>query len=308
MEGQAIIKFMNRETSRQELLENKPEYHFKTIEELEPAMANLVAQLKEKIEAGEYDTLISDEVGGRIPTLVLRRIIQELNPEKKLNTFFVCGGFKFRGDKSYNEMVEFFKQKDGEIKKALIITEFIFQGTTIERMGNALSEGTSGDIEWDVASLFQYDIPSWMRDLKQDLGSKNVKIFIGEEDYGKAPGHEKGETHIHNNSWRLGGVDKSKKDYGVHPFALAKLMQEEGRIIRDEEMDEIFGITKEDSPKEVEEKLKDPEKNAAYEKRLAEPLTEEEIEKIKEDIINAREDVKTLANEIKKKIWKESGE
>jgi len=223
-----------------------------------------------------------------------------------LNTFFVCGGFKFRGDKSYSEMVEFFKQKDGEIKKALIITEFIFQGTTIERIGNALREGTSGDIKWDVASLFQYDIPSWMKDLRQDLGRKNVKLFIGEEDYGKAPGHEKGEIHMHNDSQRLGGIDKSKRDYGVHPVALAKLMQEEGRIIRNEEMDEIFGITKEDSPKEVEEKLKDPERIVAYEKRLAEPLTEEEIKSIKEDVRNAREDVKTLVNKIKKKVWVES--
>jgi len=64
---------MNQEINRQELLENKQEYHFKTIEELEPAIANLVAQLKEKIEIGEYDTLISDEVGGRIPTLVFKK-------------------------------------------------------------------------------------------------------------------------------------------------------------------------------------------------------------------------------------------
>ncbi|MFA6437470.1 MAG: hypothetical protein WC242_00575 [Candidatus Paceibacterota bacterium] len=298
---------MNQETSKQELLENKPEYNFKTIEELEPAIASLVAQLKEKIETGEYDTLISDEVGGRIPTLVLRKVIQELNPEKRLNTFFVCGGRSSRGKEDYYEMVSFFREHTDKIKKALIVTEFVFRGTTIRDMSDALRDGTDGKAELDVASLFQY-IPEEAEELRRGLERKNARLFVGEEDYGRAPGHEEGQIDLHNDAQWLGGIEKSKKEHSIHPIALVKLMQEEGRILRDEEFNEIFGITKEDSPKEVTEKLKDPERNVAYEKRLAEPLTEEEIQKINNDVRKAREDIKTLAEEIRKKIWTEAEE
>ncbi len=47
-----------------------PEYHFEEIAEIEQAVASLISQLKEKIKNGEYDTLISDDTGGRIPTLI----------------------------------------------------------------------------------------------------------------------------------------------------------------------------------------------------------------------------------------------
>lgn len=72
--------------------ESAPEFHFREIAEIEPAIISLVKQLKEKIESGEYDTLISDDVGGRIPTLVLRKIIKEHNPDQKLGTFFIANG------------------------------------------------------------------------------------------------------------------------------------------------------------------------------------------------------------------------
>jgi len=292
---------MNPETIRQELLENKPEYHFKTIGELEPAMASLVAQLKEKLEAGEYDTLVSDDVGGRIPTLVLRRIIKELDPEKRLNTFFISGGFQARGEQNYHEMVRFFRKNAEKIKKALLVTELIFRGRTMKNMSSALKEGTDEKAELDVAALFQYS-PDDAEKLRQELEHKKAHLFVGERDYGKAPGHEEGHIDLHNDARWLGGIEKSK-NYGIHPVALAKLMQEEGRILRDEEFYEIFGITKDDSPAKKVERLKDEARSVECSRREKEPLTEEEIERINDDVRNAREYVKTLAGEIARKIW-----
>ena len=49
-----------------EVQREEPKYHFEEMTEIEPAAIELVKQLKEKIERGEYDALISDDAGGRM--------------------------------------------------------------------------------------------------------------------------------------------------------------------------------------------------------------------------------------------------
>ena len=113
------------EQSKQERRESAKEFHFQEIMEIEPAMISLVSQLKKKIEKGEYDTLISDDVGGRIPTLILRKIIKELNPDQKLETYFIASGktyFPALADKEkYRHVIDFKKQ--ARVEKA--VTEYI---------------------------------------------------------------------------------------------------------------------------------------------------------------------------------------
>ena len=54
--------------------EKQEKYHYpEVMNELRPAIVSLVKQLKEAIERGDYQTIISDESRGRIPTLVLRK-------------------------------------------------------------------------------------------------------------------------------------------------------------------------------------------------------------------------------------------
>ncbi|MEK7121576.1 MAG: hypothetical protein AAB857_02610 [Patescibacteria group bacterium] len=115
--------------------ESTPEFHFREIAEIESAMASLVRQLKEKIESGEYDTLISDDIGGRIPTLILRKIIKEHNPDQPLGTFFIASGKTYlptsADTEKYEQLQEHLKKVTDKTKKALIVTQFISTGKTL---------------------------------------------------------------------------------------------------------------------------------------------------------------------------------
>ena len=73
--------------------EANPEYCFEgEFKELESLVLPLIEKLKENIDKGEYDMLIGDDASGRIPTLILRGIINERNRGSKVKTRFVAGG------------------------------------------------------------------------------------------------------------------------------------------------------------------------------------------------------------------------
>jgi len=86
------------------------EYYHPEIAEIEPAMIVLVEQIKSNIENGDYDTIISDDVGGRIPSLILRKIFKYKYPKRKFNTFFVSGG-QIINDKIQQELINRFLNK-----------------------------------------------------------------------------------------------------------------------------------------------------------------------------------------------------
>lgn len=75
----------------------RTEYFFPEIEIFEKPMREVVLQMKQEIEAGVYKVLLGDDIGGRIPTLILNEIIKEKNPQKDLGMFFVAGGHELPG-------------------------------------------------------------------------------------------------------------------------------------------------------------------------------------------------------------------
>ena len=138
-------------------IETEPTYHFKEVfRELESLIFPLIEKLKENIDKGEYDMLIGDDASGRIPTLVLRGIInvrnRKLHPELKpseaeTKTRFVAGG-RVENDKELKSALE--KLKLEVKKKALVVTEYIHTGKSIKRFSNILKEL---GIPFDIATL-----------------------------------------------------------------------------------------------------------------------------------------------------------
>jgi hypothetical protein len=101
--------------------EQKQEYNFEFMEEMEEAMVPAVTQLKGAIESGEYSALLGDDIKGRIPTLVLRKIFQEKephqnDPDKRIKACFVKSGKSHVPDVAGYDFGE---------KRILIVTEFI---------------------------------------------------------------------------------------------------------------------------------------------------------------------------------------
>lgn len=277
--------------------EPTPEYHFREIAEIEPAMTSLVMQMKEKIDNGEYDTLISDDVGGRIPALILRRIIKERHPEQRLETYFIASGKLYfptpENRDKYLKLQEHLERITAETKKALVITQFIFTGKTVIRLAEALKR--AGVENFDIAALDA--MPHFEQEtvLREALG--NNSLFVGSEAW----------HHIHEEHETLGGVRKTRKEYSPFPRRIDNVVAEEGRQPSDAEYREIFGIEDTDSPRVIMQKTQDPENVAKFERWLHTPLSSEEREEINRNINFAREDAKLLADRVMAQIWTEKG-
>ncbi len=285
------------EQPKQERQKSAKEFHFKEIAEIEPAMVSLINQLKEKIESGEYDTLISDDVGGRIPTLILRKIIKKLNPDRKLGTFFIASGKTYLptslDKEKYEKLQEHLKKVTDKTKKALVVTQFIFTGKTLIRLADALKE--AGVDNFDIAAVDA--MPHFEEEalLRSRLGENN--LYVGSEAW----------HHLHEEHEKLGGIRKTK-EYSPFPKRMDDVISKEGKELSLEEWREVFGIEKGDSSKVIMEKSQDPERDKEFERRTDAPLTPEEAEEIQRNINFAREDATLLANRVVEKVWGEKKE
>ena len=178
--------------------EKEPHYNFPEIAEMEPAMISLVEKLKDKIEKGEYDTLISDDIGGRIPTRVLERIIKSRRPKERLNTFLYPGGYS----QDFETLKKFIKKNilPHTKNKALVVTEYVSSGQSIYDMSAALE--TSGLHDFDIAAVVACNAEQWY--LQSGKVSLNHTFFCGQS-LGLIP-------RLSNKSSDLGGVEKTYAD------------------------------------------------------------------------------------------------
>lgn len=166
----------------------KERYNFYEIWKLKESVTKLVEHLKPAIDRGDYDTLISDDASGRIPTLILRNIFQKrlknLHPEWKpeerragTKTFFIKGGRNVSNDQALNS---FFTKIKPEIKKKiLLVTEYLESGVSMIRILNVLDKiGFDVDI---AALVIRYNSSGYkaLTDAHQ--------LFIGQELGGLPP-------------------------------------------------------------------------------------------------------------------------
>lgn len=292
-------KEFNLQESQEEIRED--EFHFEEIAEIESAMVSLVEQLKEKIENGEYDILISDDVGGRIPTLVLRRIIKELHPDKNIIAYFIASGRSYLPSRStkgkgsetgmYDMLQKHLEKITKDKKKALLVTQYAHTGTTLVALADRIKE--AGLINLDIAALDAMPHFEYERLLRNRLGNNN--LYVGSEAW----------HHLHEEHEKLAGVRKSKK-YIPYPKRATDVIKEEGRELSLEEWREIFDMKRNEPYATMMEKMNDPEKNAKYERRVHAPLTTEEKAEIQKNINFAREDVALLADKVVKLVWGKS--
>ena len=142
----------DKEKKSQEVVKNMENFNFpEMMEFIKPAITEVVKQLKTAIENGEYDTLISDDAKGRIPTLILREILKRKapNPDDIKTVFLAFGRSWNNWDSSLSDFVEEHKNEWG---KALVVTEYIHEGGT---MGDIIScLGDNGFDNFDITSMF----------------------------------------------------------------------------------------------------------------------------------------------------------
>jgi hypothetical protein len=193
--------------------EKFPAYHFESIRELQEPIRSVVEQLQEEIDAGVYDTLISDDASARLPTLAFREIIgqrieaknPDLTPEEKrdaLKTFFIAGGRRMENEKALGE---FFQEiKPGVKKRALLVTEYMSTGESLKRVMALLDKA---GILYDVAAVMAEHSEQDYKSLFSNFINMH-RLVIG------ATGRE--EPAIYNAA-ELSGVYKYSEDLKAHP-------------------------------------------------------------------------------------------
>ena len=281
-----------KQPNKQEM-EMEDQYNFEEIAEAEPAMIELVSQMKERIDNGEYDTLISDEVGGRIPTLVIRKIIRARNPGEKLYTYFVSGGnyLSSKDGSRVDELGKYLEKRRSD-GRALIVTQYAHSGRSLELLTDAARKG--GLTNFDVATL-NYNGSGFNEDRVASNLDSDGRVFKG-----RTVAH-----HLREDHEKLAGVRKPKKKFSPHPLSEIDVTKDEGRILSDEEWREIYKWVPYDDRSVASAKLRDPEYIAEQVRREAIPLSDEEKKAIKENVRLARKDVAKMAGRVIKSVWGE---
>ncbi len=121
--------------------------------ELVDTLKPLLERLKPHIENGEYSILISDETSARIPTLIVRNIVNNIYRKKgtkSIDALFVLGKYGREHGKEQRERDKMLTpelnrrleiiRKSNPNKKALIVTELIKGGWNVGSISELLDD------------------------------------------------------------------------------------------------------------------------------------------------------------------------
>jgi hypothetical protein len=109
------------------------------------SLSRLVLDLEQKIP--EYETIISDDAGGRMISLFLREVVNIKRKDLNLplvKTFFLAGSAK------QETIDDFIYKKSDSLGKTLVVTESIITGENVRKFMKPLEKK---HIDFDIASL-----------------------------------------------------------------------------------------------------------------------------------------------------------
>ncbi|MFA6593756.1 MAG: hypothetical protein WCT16_00705 [Candidatus Buchananbacteria bacterium] len=122
-------------------------------------LARLILELKDKL--ADYDTIISDDASGRLPSLFFRKIInrqKKKSGQKGVKTFFASGG-QHEDKVIMNGLREFFTKNREQLGKVLLVTEYIDSGFSISRLIDILQRA---GVDFDLAAVsLYYDVDEY---------------------------------------------------------------------------------------------------------------------------------------------------
>jgi len=114
------------------------------------ALVRLVVELKDNVP--KYNTILSDEIGGRLPSLLLREIINKKRKKMGLpsaDIYFLNVG-KDKPSIIKKAIQKFILEKKDTLGKVLVVSEFLVSGENVEMLTKPL-EGIG--VDFDVATV-----------------------------------------------------------------------------------------------------------------------------------------------------------
>lgn len=137
-------------------------------------LARLVIKLESNLST--YDTILSDDASGRLPSLFLRKLVDHARlkiDEEPVKTYFLATGRHSNIEKD-KAIKRFLLNKKNEIGKALLVTEHIASGDSIIRIMKLLNEL---GINFEVACI---SACGFSEDYVEKFGDIFKKIYYGE--------------------------------------------------------------------------------------------------------------------------------
>lgn len=120
------------------LIANLKTEYFKG-KEIIGALVSLMEQISGEIET--YDTILSDETGARLISLVFRKVIDEVRIVKErtpVSTYFLATGQDV-GTTELMSIHNFLAKKKKGISRALVVTEYMYSGQSLQYLGEILN-------------------------------------------------------------------------------------------------------------------------------------------------------------------------
>ncbi|MBI4118122.1 MAG: hypothetical protein HY455_01090 [Parcubacteria group bacterium] len=201
--------FKKIESKPQEKMDTKPQ-KFEVIVDLKEPIQRILDQLSERIERGEwYDLIVGDDASGRIPALIIAEVLKKIADARGFEhpkvLFFAGersqhtpGAKKERQQKIAEALQKVEKQKVGTSSSALLVTDTLISGETIEDIARGL---TMQNTFFDLATIFLSESRG-ATILASQLGARSV--ISGD-----------GTTEIYKKSG-IGGVIKGSNVFSIH--------------------------------------------------------------------------------------------
>ncbi|MDP3726555.1 MAG: hypothetical protein Q8R36_05165, partial [bacterium] len=191
----------------------------KEIAELREPLKNILAEMRENIDRGDYGLIIGDDASGRIPTWFFYNFLKELYKGKKMpppKVRYFAGGyrvdpsqfslgrspFKERASQKFEKIEMYLAQAKKDMgksnllnKKALVVTDAIGTGSTLQPIIEALQKQNT---PFDIATVSSFN----------DLTPRfEGKVFSGQDQ----------SPSIYRNH-ELAGVVKDRKHVFAEPY------------------------------------------------------------------------------------------
>lgn len=123
----------------QEILEKLNNIELPEIQQLETPLQNILAKIKDKINIGNYTSIIGEDSSGRIPALILRKVINKVYAKKgfeRIPLIFVAPHYDRFKHSFWETRAKKLKGKLGA--NLLVVTEWIENGEHLRYMHNAI--------------------------------------------------------------------------------------------------------------------------------------------------------------------------
>lgn len=145
-------KNFEEKTEQQEssILEEEQNYQIelKEVRDLELPLKNILEQIREKLDSGYYGLLIGDDASGRIPALILKKVIDNIYSRhgyKKPDLKFFAGTgteglYLNEIENKVDDIISTLQKHHNDKLNTLLITEYLLTGRGMNILNTALSK------------------------------------------------------------------------------------------------------------------------------------------------------------------------